>query len=87
MPRLKLELTYDIDHSKKFTFYFTRTQLQKLHSLLSGPEPKTSKIENNYFSYHGSYLGHNTDKTHASKYSFHEDPSEIKNKIKELLLQ
>lgn len=87
MSRLKLELTYDIDQSKPLTFYFTRTQLQKLHSLLSGPEPKTIKIENCYFSYHGSYLGHNTDKAHASKYGFHEDPIEIKNKIKELLLQ
>lgn len=87
MARIKLELTYDIDPSTPLRFYFTRTQLQKLHSLLSGPEPKTLKIENYYFYYHGSYLGHNTNKAHASKYGFNEDPSEIKSKIKELLLQ
>ncbi len=87
MSRLKLELTYDIDPSKPLTFYFTRTQLQKLHSLLCGPEPRTIKIGNYYFAFHGSYLGHNTNKTHASKYGFHEDPSDIKNMIRELLLQ
>lgn len=87
MSRIKLELTYDIDPSKPLTFYFTKVELQKLYSLLCGPEPKTIKIGNYYFSYHGSYLGHNTNKTHASKYGFHEHPNEIKNMIRELLLQ
>lgn len=87
MSRLKLELTYDIDPSKTLPFYFTRAQLRKLHSLLCGPEPKTIKIGNYYFAFYGSYLGHNTNKTHASKYGFHEEPNVIKTMIGELLLQ
>ncbi len=87
MPRIKLELTYDIDPNRPLPFYFTRAQLLKLHSLLCGSEPKTVKIGNYYFAYFGSYLGHNTDKAHASKYGFHEDPSVIRNMIEELLLQ
>lgn len=87
MPRIKLELTYDIDPSRSLPFYFTRAQLLKLHSLLSGCEPKIIKIGSYYFAYYGNYLGHNTDKAHASKYGFHEAPRAIKNMIGELLLQ
>lgn len=87
MSRIELELTYDINPSKPLSFRFTKAQLQKLYSLLCSPEPKTVKIGSYYFSYNGSYLGHNTDKTHASKYGFQEHPSKIKNMIKVLLLQ
>ena len=87
MTRLKLELTYDIDTSKPLSFYFTRSQLHKLHSVLIGPSPKTVKIDGYYFAFHGSYLGHNTNKAHASKYGFYEHPNEIIEKIKTLLSQ
>ncbi len=87
MSRLTLELTYDIDARKVLSFYFTRAQLQKLYSLLCGDAPKTMKVANYYFYYDHSYLGHNTNKEHASKYGFHERPAEIKEKIRRLLLQ
>lgn len=86
MSRLILELTYDIDTSKALTFHFTRAQLHRLHSLLCEPTSKTIKIGNYYFYYCDSYLGHNTNKQHASKYGFYEQPAEIKERVRKLLL-
>lgn len=87
MSRLELELTYDINTSKVLSFYFTRAQLQRLYSLLCGAAPKTIKVAHYYFYYGHSYLSYNTNKEHASKYGFHEQPAEIKDKIRKLLLQ
>lgn len=87
MSQLILELTYDVNTSKVLTFNFTGAQLQRLHSLLCGPTLKTIKIGSYYFHYSGSDLGHNTNKEHPSKYGFYERPSEIKEKIRKLLLQ